>query len=81
MLKELSAVADGSRREILARLLKGERCACEIPALVKKTQPAVSQHLKVLREAGLVKMQKFGKMRIYSASDKGRRIMEDISKW
>jgi DNA-binding transcriptional ArsR family regulator len=49
-----SALADPTRRAILARLAKGEATVMELAEPFRMTQPAVSQHLKVLEEAGLV---------------------------
>ncbi len=81
MMKTLAVVADGTRLKMLCLLAQGEKCACVLPKRVGTSQPAVSQHLKVLREAGLVRMRKDGKMRIYSISGKGRKIIGDIEKW
>jgi DNA-binding transcriptional ArsR family regulator len=49
-----SALADPTRRAILARLAKGEAAVMELAEPFQMTQPAISQHLKVLEEAGLV---------------------------
>jgi len=49
-----SALADPTRRAILARLAKSEATVMELAAPFEMTQPAISQHLKVLEEAGLV---------------------------
>ncbi len=49
-----SALADPTRRAILARLAKGEATVNELAEPFKMTQPAISQHLKVLEEAGLI---------------------------
>jgi DNA-binding transcriptional ArsR family regulator len=49
-----SALADPTRRAILARLAKGEATVMELAEPFKMTQPAISQHLKVLEDAGLV---------------------------
>src|SRR5690349_16900587 len=49
-----SAMADPTRRAILARLAKGEATVMELAEPFKMTQPAISQHLKVLEDAGLV---------------------------
>lgn len=49
-----SALADPTRRAILARLAKGEATVTELAKPFEMTQPAVSQHLKVLEDAGLV---------------------------
>ena len=48
------AMADPTRRAILARLAKGEATVGELAEPFAMSQPAVSQHLKVLEEAGLV---------------------------
>lgn len=49
-----SALADPTRRAILARLARGEATVMELAAPFEMTQPAVSRHLKVLEGAGLV---------------------------
>jgi len=49
-----SALADPTRRAILARLAKGEATVMELAKPFQMTQPAISQHLKVLEDAGLV---------------------------
>ena len=49
-----SALADPTRRAILARLAKGEATVMELARPFEMTQPAISQHLKVLEDAGLI---------------------------
>jgi DNA-binding transcriptional ArsR family regulator len=49
-----SALADPTRRTILARLAQGEATVTELAAPFEMTQPAISQHLKVLEGAGLI---------------------------
>jgi DNA-binding transcriptional ArsR family regulator len=49
-----SALADPTRRAILARLAKGEATVMELAEPFDMTQPAISQHLKVLEDAGLI---------------------------
>lgn len=49
-----SALADPTRRAILARLALGEATVTELAEPFRMTQPAISQHLKVLEEAGLI---------------------------
>jgi len=49
-----SALADPTRRAILARLAQGEATVTQLAAPFKLTQPAISQHLKVLESAGLM---------------------------
>jgi DNA-binding transcriptional ArsR family regulator len=49
-----TALADPTRRAILARLAKGEATVMELAKPFAMTQPAISQHLKVLESAGLI---------------------------
>ncbi len=49
-----SALADPTRRAILARLARGEATVMELAAPFRMSQPAISKHLKVLERAGLV---------------------------
>ena len=49
-----AALADPTRRAILARLLSGERTVSELAAPFEMTMPAVSKHLRVLERAGLI---------------------------
>jgi len=49
-----SALADPTRRAILARLSRGEATVMELAEPFEMTQPAISQHLKVLEDAGLI---------------------------
>jgi ArsR family transcriptional regulator len=77
----LKALADGTRLRILERVARKEVCACKLPGIVGKTQPAVSQHLSVLLDAGLVRMRRDGKMRVYSVSEKGKRTLNGIRAW
>lgn len=59
------AVSDPTRRRILDLLLGGELSVKEILAAFSISQPAISQHLRVLRTAGLVKERKDGRRRLY----------------
>lgn len=60
------AVSDDSRRAILTLLKDGEMTPGEIARHFSFTPPALSAHLKVLKEAGLVKEKKEGQKRFYS---------------
>lgn len=67
----LAALADTTRRAIFERL-RDEPCSVgELAAQLPVSQPAVSQHLKILRQAGLVQCEPEGTRRIYRVSDKG----------
>jgi DNA-binding transcriptional ArsR family regulator len=61
-----AALAEPSRRRILDLLREGERSVNELVAAVSASQPSVSKHLKVLREAGLVGARADGKRRLYA---------------
>ena len=60
-----AALADPTREEILNALAARPRTVNEVVALFPITQPAISRHLKVLREAGLVTVVPEGKTRVY----------------
>jgi len=77
----LKALADNTRLSLMKELRRSELCACVLPALVKKTQPTVSSHLKILSKAGLVKMRKDGAKRLYSLSPAGKKILNQIKRW
>jgi len=80
-MEVLAAVSDATRLKMLRLLARGEKCACVLPEKVGTSQPAVSQHLRVLRESGLARMRKDGKKRIYSITMKGKSVLSDISNW
>jgi DNA-binding transcriptional ArsR family regulator len=65
------ALAEPSRRRIVELLGGGERPAGAIAGEFALTPAAVSQHLKVLREAGLVRVRVDGQRRIYSIDPEG----------
>ena len=67
----LKAIAEPRRRRILRLVWDGELSAGEIASHFDVTQPAVSQHLKVLKEAGLVDERRNGTKRLYRARPEG----------
>jgi DNA-binding transcriptional ArsR family regulator len=60
-----AALAEPSRREILDLLREGERPVGELVGRLGLSQPGVSKHLRVLREAGLVEVRPDGRRRLY----------------
>jgi len=60
------ALADKTRLRILALLAHGELCVCELVPILSMSQPSVSQHLRKLRQAGLVKERKTAQWVYYS---------------
>jgi DNA-binding transcriptional ArsR family regulator len=67
----LRAIAAPRRRQILTLVRDGELTAGEIAAHFDVTRPAVSQHLHVLKEAGLVSERRNGTKRLYRARPEG----------
>ena len=67
----LKAIAEPRRRAILALVRDGELSAGEIASHFDVTRPAVSQHLNVLKEAGLVTERRNGTRRLYRARPEG----------
>ena len=65
------ALADPTRRQILEKLRAGPEPVGRLAAGLPISRPAVSQHLKVLREAGLVHEERLGTRHVYSVDLKG----------
>src|SRR3954466_5263015 len=70
-MEVFEAIAQPKRREILQLLVAGELSAGEVASRFAVTQPAISQHLKVLREVGLVSERRDGTRRLYSVRPEG----------
>ena len=69
-LAELFKVfGDTTRIKILHALFEAEMCVCDIAALLEMNQSAISHQLRVLKQAGLVKFRKEGKVVYYSLDD------------
>jgi DNA-binding transcriptional ArsR family regulator len=63
----LKAIAEPRRQEILRLVWSQERAAGEIAQHFQVSRPAISKHLRVLREAGLVQERRLGTQRLYRA--------------
>jgi DNA-binding transcriptional ArsR family regulator len=78
----LRAIAAPRRRRILTLVRDGELTAGEIASHFDVTRPAISQHLNVLKEAGLVSERRNGTRRLYRARPEGlaelREFLEDF---
>ena len=70
-IQPFEALNDPTRRKLLERLRKGPASVSELVRSVPVSQPAVSQHLKVLKEARLVQVSKQAQQRIYSLDPRG----------
>jgi DNA-binding transcriptional ArsR family regulator len=62
----IKAMGHGTRLYLVDELSRGERCVCELQALVGADMSTVSKHLAVLREAGIVRDEKRGNQVFYS---------------
>lgn len=69
--RAFAALADPTRREVFERLADGPRGVGELAKGLPVSRPAVSQHLKVLKEAGLVACHAEGARRVYQIDPKG----------
>lgn len=72
-----AALADQTRRSIVMILAESEQAVGQIAAQMPISQPAVSQHLKVLKEAGLVSDRPQGTRRIYRLNEAGVAALRD----
>ena len=72
-----TTLADPNRRSILMELAAGERTVSELTRTLPVSQPAVSQHLKVLKNVGLVSDRAEGTKRIYRLDEAGVVALRD----
>ena len=77
MTATFEVLAEESRRRILDLLVQGERPVGELVTLLALSQPAVSKHLRVLREAGLVEARTDAQRRIYRVRPEPLREVDD----
>jgi DNA-binding transcriptional ArsR family regulator len=77
-MRPLEALADPTRRRIVELLARRDRTAGEIVQEFDISAPAISQHLNVLREAGLVVTRAEGQQRIQSLNPAG---LDEIGAW
>ena len=73
-----TALADPTRRQIIESLAVGEASFGELADQFEMSRPAVSQHLKVLRNAGIVTARADAQRRIYSLTEEG---FDEIEEW
>jgi ArsR family transcriptional regulator len=80
MAELFKSLADETRLVILTMLLNGEMCVCEIMGALPISQPAVSHHLKILRQAGILIDRRQGKWIYYRVDPKSlTSLMELLS--
>lgn len=73
-----AALSDPTRRAIVEQLGRGEASAGVIAAPFPISAPAISQHLKILREAGVIRVRIDGQRRVYSLDPAG---LADLERW
>lgn len=77
-MNAFAAIADETRRDIVRLVAKnGELTSSEISQNFQMSPPAISQHLKVLKEAKVLQMKKEAQKRIYSLDQTGMKELED----
>ena len=74
----LDALGDATRRAIFEQLADGPKAVGELAAELPVSRPAVSQHLKVLKDAGLVKDRAEGTRRVYYIDPEG---LGELRRW
>ncbi|HKY72010.1 MAG TPA: metalloregulator ArsR/SmtB family transcription factor [Nitrospira sp.] len=72
------ALSDETRLEILERLRDGEKCVCELTDVLKAAQSRLSFHLRVLKEAGLIRDRREGRWMYYALHSEGLEEAEAI---
>ena len=69
MSENFRALSDPTRLQILLALENSELCVYDLASLIGLPQPTVSYHLKALRQSGIIKFRRSGKMTLYSLRD------------
>jgi DNA-binding transcriptional ArsR family regulator len=75
-VQAFAALADDTRLGIVDELSKGERAVGDLVARFGISQPGISQHLRVLRDAGLVRVRPQAQRRLYSLEPEGFKVIE-----
>jgi len=79
-VKVFKAFCDSKRLRILELLRGGEKCACVLIELMDMRQSALSYHMKILVESGVVESRQEGKWTHYNISEKGSAYARDLLK-
>ena len=79
---QLAALADPTRRAVFEAVARSSRSVAELASQLPVSRPAVSQHLKVLQDAGLVRFHRVGNRSIYRVEQTGlatlRTYLDDL---
>jgi DNA-binding transcriptional ArsR family regulator len=74
---QLNAIGDGTRRAILARLMEGPLSVGKLASAFPVSRPAISQHLRILKQANLVVDRAEGTLRVYQLNPEGFATLRD----
>ena len=75
MAAEFKVLSDPTRLKIINALMLSEMCVCDISALLNMSQPAISHHLKSLRQTHLIKYRRDGKIAYYSLENEHIKLL------
>lgn len=80
MALTFKVLSDPTRLKIINALMLSEMCVCDISALLNMSRPAISHHLKALRQMRLIKYRRDGKIAYYSIDDETIKVIFDQCK-
>jgi DNA-binding transcriptional ArsR family regulator len=72
-------LADAGRLRVLVALLGGEMCVCDLAAVARASESAVSHHLRLLRAHRVVQVRRSGRMAYYKLADAHVRLLLDVA--
>jgi DNA-binding transcriptional ArsR family regulator len=72
-------LADAGRLRVLVALLEGEMCVCDLAAVARASESAVSHHLRLLRAHRVVQVRRTGRMAYYRLADAHVRLLLDVA--
>lgn len=72
-------LADPGRLRVLVALLEGEMCVCDLAAVARTSESAVSHHLRLLRAHRVVQVRRAGRMAYYRLADAHVRLLLDVA--
>jgi ArsR family transcriptional regulator, lead/cadmium/zinc/bismuth-responsive transcriptional repressor len=72
-------LADAGRLRVLVALLEGEMCVCDLAAVARTSESAVSHHLRLLRAHRVVRVRRSGRMAYYRLADAHVRLLLDVA--
>lgn len=81
MAEHFKLLGDRTRLKIISMLYYQEMCVCQLVELLNTTQPNISQHLRKLKDAGLVREEKRGQWSYYSLQLQGKPHLQDVVKY